>query len=282
MKIGFIGAGKVGFTLGKYFAEHGITLTGYYSRQREHAAQAAQFTGSNCYEDVDRLVRDSDAIFVTVVDGQITQVYESIKNLGITNKYICHCSGAMTAKEAFPDISQTGAFGYSIHPLFPVSDKFTTYQKLADAFFCIEGDGEHLQEWKELLESIGLKNRVIDGSVKTKYHAAASVSSNLVVALIDEAVKLLTECGFERQEALEAMTPLVRSNIDNVLSAGPARALTGPVERNDVGTVEKHLQCLDTKEERELYRACAGSLIGVAREKNPDRDYTDMAKLLQG
>ena len=146
MKIGYIGAGKVGFTLGKYFAEHGITLTGYYSRQREHAAQAAQFTGSNCYEDVDRLVKDSDAIFVTVVDGQITQVYNTLKNLDISDKYICHCSGAMTAKEAFPDISQTGAFGYSIHPLFPVSDKLTTYQKLADAFFCIEGDGKHLQE----------------------------------------------------------------------------------------------------------------------------------------
>ncbi|MFQ9126724.1 MAG: hypothetical protein ACLR4Z_07955 [Butyricicoccaceae bacterium] len=37
MKTGFIGAGKVGFSLGKMFAESGLPLTGYYSRQREAA-----------------------------------------------------------------------------------------------------------------------------------------------------------------------------------------------------------------------------------------------------
>ena len=29
MHIGIIGAGKVGFSLGKYFSEHEITITGY-------------------------------------------------------------------------------------------------------------------------------------------------------------------------------------------------------------------------------------------------------------
>ena len=41
MKTGFIGAGKVGFSLGKMFAESGLPLTGYYSRQREAAQEAA-------------------------------------------------------------------------------------------------------------------------------------------------------------------------------------------------------------------------------------------------
>ena len=44
MKTGFIGAGKVGFSLGKMFAESGLPLTGYYSRQREAAQEAAAFT----------------------------------------------------------------------------------------------------------------------------------------------------------------------------------------------------------------------------------------------
>ena len=41
MKTGFIGAGKVGFTLGKFFAENNIQVTGYYSRRRESAKEAA-------------------------------------------------------------------------------------------------------------------------------------------------------------------------------------------------------------------------------------------------
>lgn len=30
MNIGFIGAGRVGFSLGKYFSENGINISGYY------------------------------------------------------------------------------------------------------------------------------------------------------------------------------------------------------------------------------------------------------------
>ena len=52
MKTGFIGAGKVGFSLGRLFAENGIPLTGYYSRQREAAQEAAAFTGTRAYSEI--------------------------------------------------------------------------------------------------------------------------------------------------------------------------------------------------------------------------------------
>ena len=44
MKIGFIGAGKVGFSLGKYFAEKGMELSGYYSKNPASSKAAAEFT----------------------------------------------------------------------------------------------------------------------------------------------------------------------------------------------------------------------------------------------
>ena len=44
MTIGFIGAGKVGCTLGKYFSTHGAAVTGYYDRNTQAAKEAAQFT----------------------------------------------------------------------------------------------------------------------------------------------------------------------------------------------------------------------------------------------
>ena len=56
MKTGFIGAGKVGFSLGRLFAENGIPLTGYYSRQRESAEEAANFTGTHAYSDLCELI----------------------------------------------------------------------------------------------------------------------------------------------------------------------------------------------------------------------------------
>ena len=44
MKIGFIGAGRVGCTMGKYLVKHGADVTGYWSRTPEHAKEAAEFT----------------------------------------------------------------------------------------------------------------------------------------------------------------------------------------------------------------------------------------------
>ena len=44
IKIGFIGAGKVGFALGKYLSENNINLVGYYSKNINSAIEAAKFT----------------------------------------------------------------------------------------------------------------------------------------------------------------------------------------------------------------------------------------------
>lgn len=42
MRAGFIGAGKVGFTLGKYLAMHGIEISGYYSRTPASAKEGRE------------------------------------------------------------------------------------------------------------------------------------------------------------------------------------------------------------------------------------------------
>lgn len=43
MRIGIIGAGKVGTTLGRYLSMHGRDVGGFYSRTRESADEAATF-----------------------------------------------------------------------------------------------------------------------------------------------------------------------------------------------------------------------------------------------
>lgn len=46
MKFGFIGAGKVGFSLGKYLADNEMEVVGYYSEFKEDALEASKFTKS--------------------------------------------------------------------------------------------------------------------------------------------------------------------------------------------------------------------------------------------
>lgn len=280
MKVGFIGAGKVGFSLGKFMAEHGVHVTGYYSRHVESALEAAEFANVKCYETLEHLVKDCDVLFLTVPDGEIEAVYQDLKKYDIKNKQICHCSGSLSARETFPDVKQLGAFGYSIHPLFPVSSKLTSYRELSGAFFCLEGDGPHLDMWIDFFSKNAKGVRKIDSMNKVRYHAACAIASNLYCALMQQSLDLLACCGFEEKEALEALAPLVESNVLHILDEGPVKALTGPVERCDVGTVQKHLRCFPDETGKELYRAVSSKLVEVAEKKNPDRDYTQLKILL--
>ena len=53
--------------------------------------------------------------------------------------------------------------------------------------------------------------------------------------------------GMERQDALTAFWPLVRGTLNNIETKGTVQALTGPISRGDVGTVEKHLNAFREK-----------------------------------
>ena len=53
MKIGIIGSGRVGYSMGKYMQDHGIRVTGFYDRHRERALDAAQFTGTDSFDRIE-------------------------------------------------------------------------------------------------------------------------------------------------------------------------------------------------------------------------------------
>lgn len=280
MKTGWIGAGKVGTSLGKIFSIRGIPVTGYYSRHRESAKESADFTGSAVYDDIEKLIKDSDTIFLTVPDGVIADVFQNLKGYDISGRIICHCSGSLSAEEAFPGIRETGAFGISIHPLFPVSDKFSVYPELADAFFCLEGEEKPAELWRQLLEEAGFRTKILKAGSKAVYHTACAAASNLMCALAEESLSLMGKSGFSREEARRALAPLMQSNLMHILQEGPEKALTGPVERNDVSTVEKHLQCLETPNEKQLYTSLSMILVELARRRHPDRDYSKLQEVL--
>ena len=154
MKAGFIGAGKVGFSLGKYLAENGIQVTGYYSRSSKSARQAAEFTSTKHFTNLTDIVKESDTLFITVPDGAISEVWEHIRNLPIKNKNICHCSGSIPST-AFFNAEELGACSYSVHPLQAFSDKYESYKSLKNTYFTIEGSKKNLSQVADCFSNIG-------------------------------------------------------------------------------------------------------------------------------
>lgn len=280
MNIGIIGAGKVGVSVGRYLKDNNIQISGFYDIDSDNAAFAAQFTQTDCFSDLEELVKLSDTLFITTPDGVIGSVWDCIrnKNMSVQNKIVCHFSGALSS-DVFTDSQSTGAGVCSIHPMLAFSDKLTSYRIPANTFFAVEGDETAVSALKSLFESLGNTVCRIDRSKKSLYHTAASVLSNELVALLDMGYSLLEQCGFSRDNAVGATKNLVSGNVKSVLENGCVQALTGPVERNDLQTVKKHVESLQG-EDRQIYILLAKRLVKLAKAKNEDRDYRDLSEFL--
>jgi predicted short-subunit dehydrogenase-like oxidoreductase (DUF2520 family) len=99
------------------------------------------------------------------------------------------------------------------------------------------------------------------------------VASNHLVALLGQVERLAAASGVP----FEAFAPLVRSSVANAFGVGPARALTGPVSRGDLATVEQHLDTLDPGE-RDTYRTLAREVARLTgkRDHALDRLLSDV------
>lgn len=290
MKIGIIGAGKVGTTMGKYIVDHGGTVSGFYSRTESSGQEAARFTGTKYFKDFDSLIEGNDTLFITTTDGAIRTVWDCITTRNVKGKVICHFSGSLSS-DIFSNWKETGAEVCSIHPIYAFSNKFTAYKNLTSAKFAVEGSSRALERLQELFALLPNEVVKISTEEKAKYHAAASLASNHVIGLIYLAVELLKESGFKEQEAYSLLKPLVEHNVEAVFSqnkddsgkgsyAGCVETLTGPIERSDLMTVREHLHKLEKPEQEAVYRAVGIQVAEAAQKKHPERSYKEMKQLL--
>lgn len=140
----------------------------------------------------------------------------------------------------------------ALHPLVALPDAETGAARLADgAWFAVAGD----PIVERVVADLGGHAFTVADADRARYHAAAAIASNHLVALLGQ-VERVAPAGVP----LEAFLALVRGTVDNVAALGPAAALTGPVARGDQDAVERHLAALPEGE-----RAAYEAMVAQAR-----------------
>lgn len=282
MRLGFIGAGKAGCSLSRYFKSPRTTVSGFYSKTFEHAKQAADDTESVAFSDFRQVVSASDMIVVTTPDRMISRIWEDIEawaeqeGEGLEGKSFCHCSGSLSSL-VFQGAEELGAFPASLHPMQAISSRRTD---LTGTFFTAEGHERAVKALETMVKEKGNPMAVISPESKGKYHMAAAAASNLMVGLVQMAADALTECGFSPETALQMLEPLMKGNLENICREGTAAALTGPVERGDVPTLKAHLAQL-SGEKREIYRLLSKQVLEIAQKKHTTKDYSTLKTILE-
>lgn len=205
----------------------------------------------------------SDLVVVSVRDDAIAQVARDTRlpNGGI----VVHMSG-MTSVSALAPLAKTGVSIGAFHPLQTLPDPERGANSLAGAWIAVTAEDAGVAEWlAKFAESLGARPFPLEDEQKPLYHAAAASASNYVVTVLALAFDLFERAGTDPAVA----RPLVEAIIDNVFEVGPKAALTGPIAREDIGTVlaqRAALAELDPKTERRfvLLGRMTAELAGTA------------------
>lgn len=282
VKIGFIGPGKVGVNLGRYFTHKGIKISGFYGKSIESTKQAAKITASKCYNNYKEIIEDSDILFITTPDDIISIIDREISKCNLNNKSICHASGSLQST-VLSNAKLSGALIYSIHPMFAFSNNNIPLEELEKMYFSIEGDvninGNNRLPVITLMNNLGnkyFKREIKDSAV---YHLANVFVSNLVLSLLDKGTRYLKELGLSEKDAINALFPLIQGNIENIHANGFLDSLTGPVARGDINTIKKHLEALHD-EDRSIYNSLSLNLLKLSQKQklNLNEKCTDGEK----
>ena len=268
-----VGPGRAGTTVIAALAARGWTVVGVAGRSADAASTraAAERFGAEARAVAD-VGRGASLVVVATPDAAIAGAAATLAPSVEPGALVVHLSGACAVDEldklhlARPDI-EVG----SLHPLQSIPSVDVGLTRLPGSWCAIDGPTDRvLGRLEHLALTLGMRPFRVDPERRASYHAAATVASNHIVALLAQAQRVARDAGVPA----EAFLPLVRATVDNVDALGARAALTGPVARGDLHTIARHLEGLPA-DERDAYRALARAALALS-----GRDDPELARLL--
>ena len=268
--LNLIGAGHVGRVLGRLLAtQGGFQVRQVLTRSAASAQAGVEFIGSGApVERYDQL-QPADIHVLAVGDDQIAGACAALaRATPLQGSIVFHCSGALASGQ-LQAARDAGALVASVHPIRSFADPAAVAAQFSGTFCGIEGDAAALAVLTPALQAIGAQPVAIDASAKTVYHAAAVFASNYLVTVLDAALRAYMAAGIPEAVARQMAQPLATESMANVFRLGAAAALSGPIARGDLVTVDRQQRAVDQWDRAtgELYRALVAPTADLARRK---------------
>ena len=182
-----------------------------------------------------------DLLLLTVPDTAVAEVAAAVRPVPAT--VVAHAAGSLGLGPLAPHERRA-----VLHPLASMPDPPLGAERLRRAWWGLAVGGDPLAE--EVVADLDGHPLHIADADRDRYHAAAAMAANHVVALLGQVERVAAAIGVP----LQAYLSLTRTAVDNVEAVGAAAALTGPVKRGEAATIERHRAALPP-EERDGYDA---------------------------
>ncbi len=256
MKIVFIGAGNLAFGLSKKINNlEGFEIIQVISRSENSAKELSDILNCRYSINIDDVL-DADLYFIAVNDDAIKKVAGHIM---LKNKFVVHTSGSVDISVLSENTKKFGVF-YLLQSFKKYSDiDFDEIPVIVEA-----SDDECLKKLKTLAGKISKSVYNYNSNQRFTIHLSAVFANNFTNHLIYIAQKILTD----NHISPEIIIPLVVKTAEKISSDKAEECQTGPAKRNDLETINRHIEYLKSKYDLypELYKFISNSIIDTYKK----------------
>ncbi len=243
LRIGIVGAGRVGTVLGAALQRAGHRVVAASAVSAASQQRVAQLLPQVPILPVPQVVRQAELVLLTVPDGELPQL---ITGLADTDTWrpghiAVHTSGRWGIG-IFEPAARQQVLGLALHPALTFTGTGIDLERLVSCCFGVTSPPPFRAVAEALVVEMGAEPHWVAEADRPLYHAALTHGANHLVTLVTQASELLAATGIANPDRV--LAPLLSAALDGALRAGDS-ALTGPVARGDIGTVAEHLSALN-------------------------------------
>ena len=258
LRVGVVGTGRVGATLGAALARAGHQVVAVSAVSETSLQRAARMLPGVPRKDPPAVVADADLVLLTVPDDALPDLVAGLATTGasLEGRLLAHASGRYGIGVLDP-ATRLGALPLALHPVMTFAGRPDDLDRLAGICFGVTAPDQLRTVAEALVIEMGGEPVFIEEENRGLYHAALASGANHLVTLVVQAADLLSQAGVPNPSRM--LTPLLTAALDNALRLGDA-GLTGPVARADADTVASHVAAL-----REVSPEALRAYVALAR-----------------
>lgn len=236
--LNLIGAGRVGKTLARLWQrQHAFALRGVACRTPDSAQAACDVIGAGTPTALSALA-PAQVWMLAVPDRDIAAVAQQLAQRAQSwparnpPALVFHCAGA-AGSELLQPLADLGWRTASAHCILSFAQVDTALAQFPGTVCALEGEATACAQLQAAFTAIGAQCFAVQREDKLLYHAAAVFATNFLPVL-----QHVAESAWAASGVPAALLPCLRERllanaVHNLVTLGPAGALTGPAARGD-------------------------------------------------
>lgn len=251
-KISIVGAGTVGSALASALHEKGYPIRSIINRTgRKAIALARSVDCTSAGTNIRDLAPDSEVIIIALTEHALIETSRSlaaVKTLKFKKLLVVHTSGVFPSSVLSP-VARKGAQVAALHPIqtFPAGSTLAQLRsRVRGIYFGTDGDAAALRALDEIVMALQGRTILVQPELRPLYHSLCVFASGYMAVLLG-AINDLSRSLDLHAPWTAVFGPLMTAATENTIKSSAGAAMTGPIVRGDMETIDAHLAALSER-----------------------------------